>query len=278
MQRGAAGSGEEISQINALVFAKDFGSGVSPVDIKPVTEANAEVRAPRSSEQAAAPASEARSTGAVNTQQGSSRPACSIHSCVSSLEGEKENATALTAQPLAVGVSLQQAIPLPYALPIVPSKAQRDHDYGRGTPASNSPTKEKLSDPDTVSSLENGYNPGYARAATPDHQFEVRPRFSLTSQAEQISGQQSKAEPQRSAATFIGRIDGAQAGAQPPSASAPRGAPPSQDNVSNKQARQSQQTDHGTPGDGSAASPSPAQPFPHIQGGVINVSSVYSQG
>jgi len=120
LQRGATGSGEEISQINALVFAKDFGSGVSPVDIKPVTEVNA---APRSAEQAAAPALEARSTVGVNTQQGASRPACSIHSCVSSLEGEKENATALTAQPLAVGVqSLQQAIPLPYALPIVPSK------------------------------------------------------------------------------------------------------------------------------------------------------------
>jgi len=123
LQRGATGSGEEISQINALVFAKDFGSGVSPVDIKPAAEVNN--AAPRSTEQqAGAPVSEARSTVGVNTQQGSSRPACSIHSCVSSLEGEKENATALTAQPLPVGVqqSLQQAIPLPYALPIVPSK------------------------------------------------------------------------------------------------------------------------------------------------------------
>lgn len=262
LQRGATGSGEEISQINALVFAKDFSAGVSPVDIKPTTEVNV---APRASEQqaAAAPASEARSTVGVNNtqQQGSSRPACSIHSCVSSLEGEKENATALTAQPLAVGVqqSLQQAIPLPYALPIVPS-------VSRVNPASNSPAKEKLSDPDTVSSLENGYNPGYARAATPDHQFEVRPRFSL---ADQMAGQQSKAEPQRSAATFIGRIDA-------PTASAPRqpqGASVSQEK---QQAWQSQPNDHGTPGDASAASPSP--PLPRIQGGVINVSSVYSQG
>jgi len=144
-------------------------------------------------------------------------------------------------------------------------------DYGRGAPASNSLAKEKLSDPDTVSSLENGYNPGYGRAATPDHQFEVRPRFSLASQAaDQMTAQQSKAEPQRSAATFAGRIDGAQA----PSASAPRQSPLSQE----KQARhpQSQQNEHGTPGDGSAASP--AQALPRIQGGVINVSSVYSQG
>jgi len=66
-------------------------------------------------------------------------------------------------------------------------------------------------------------------------------------------------------------------GAQAPSASVPRqpqGAPLSQE----KQARhpQSQQNEHGTPGDGPAASP--AQPLPRIQGGVINVSSVYSQG
>lgn len=258
-KRGAAGSGEEMSQINALVFAKDFGAGGgSPVDIKPAVGAAEVSTAPRVTE-AAAPASEARSTVGVNntTQQGSSRPACSIHSCVSSLEpGEKENAaTALIAQPLTVGHP-QQAIALPYALPIVPRPV-----------ASNSPAKEKLSsDPDTVSSLENsGYNQGYARAATPDHQFQVRPRFSLaSSQADQMAGQQqSKAEPQRSVATFNGAH-------QAPSSSAPRQAPLSQE----KQARPSQ---HDTPGDGSAASPS-QQPSPRIQGGVINVSSVYSQG
>lgn len=265
LQRGAAGSGEEMSQINALVFAKDFGAGGgSPVDIKPAVAAEVSA-APRVSE-AAAPASEARSTVGVNNttqQQGSSRPACSIHSCVSSLEpGEKENAatTALIAQPLTVGhpQQQQQAIALPYALPIVPRVSN--------PVASNSPAKEKLSgDPDTVSSLENGYNSGYARAATPDHQFQVRPRFSLaTSQADQMAqGQQSKAEPLRSAATF----NGAQV---PSSSAAPRQAPLSQE----KQARPSQ---HDTPGDGSAASPS-QQPAPRIQGGVINVSSVYSQG
>lgn len=267
LQRGAAGSGEEMSQINALVFAKDFGAGGgSPVDIKPAVAAEVSA-APRVSE-AAAPASEARSTVGVNNttqQQGSSRPACSMHSCVSSLEpGEKENAatTALIAQPLTVGhpqqQQQQQAIALPYALPIVPRVSN--------PVASNSPAKEKLSgDPDTVSSLENGYNSGYARAATPDHQFQVRPRFSLaTSQADQMAqGQQSKAEPLRSAATF----NGAQA---PSSSAAPRQAPLSQE----KQARPSQ---HDTPGDGSAASPS-QQPAPRIQGGVINVSSVYSQG
>lgn len=238
-------------------------------------DVNADACAQRPSEQAA-PTSEVHSTGGPNAQQGSSRPACSIHSCVSSLDGEKENATALTAQPLTVRVPLQQAIPLPYALPIVPSKLQREQDDGRATPASNSPVKEKLSDLDPVSSRENGYNPGYARASTPDHQFEVRPRFSPARQADQISGQQSKADPQMPvAATFVDRVDG-----QPSSASRqPHGAAQYQDNVS-KHARhqQTHQNDQATPGDGSAASLSPAQPPPRIQGGVINVSSVYSQG
>ncbi|KAG0559862.1 hypothetical protein KC19_10G135200 [Ceratodon purpureus] len=258
-KRGATGSGDETSQVNALVFAKDLSSGGGPVDIKPVPEVNADIRAPRPSEQAA-PISEAHSTGGLDAQQGPSRPACSIHSCVSSLDGEKENAAALTAQPLAMGMSLRHTIPLPYALPIVPSKLQRDQDYSRGTPA-----------------LEHGY----ARAATPDHQFEVRPRFSSATQADQTSGQQSKADRQISAATFIGRIDGAQAGL-PFNASASRqlhGAPQFQENVS-KHARHPQfhQNDHSAPADGSAASPSPAQSFPRIQGGAINVSSVYSQG
>ena len=245
-----------------------------------MADVNAGVCVQRPSEQAA-PTSEVHSTGGPNAHQGSSRPACSIHSCVSSLDGEKENATALTAQPLAVGVSLQQAISLPYALPIVPSKLQREQDGGRATSPSNSLVKEKLNDLDPVSSRENGCNPGYARSSTPDHQFEVRPRFSPARQPDQISSQQSKAEPQMpAAATFVGRIDATQG--QPSNASAsrqPHGAAQYQDNVS-KLARhpQTHQNDQSTPGDGSAASLSPAQPSPRIQGGVINVSSVYSQG
>lgn len=246
-----------------------MNSGLGPVDIKPVAEANADVRAPRPSEQAA-PISEAHSTGGFNAQQGPSRPACSLHSCVSSLDGEKENTTALTAQPLAMGMPLRQAIPLPYALPIVPSKLQRGQDCARGAPAL-----------DPVILHENGHSNGHARASTPDHQFEVRPRFSSATQPDQTSGQQSKAERQMSAATFIGRIDGAQAGL-PFNAGASRqshGVPQHQENVS-KHARhpQSHQNEHTAPGDGCAASPSPVQPFPRIQGGVINVSSVYSQG
>ncbi|KAG0609667.1 hypothetical protein M758_7G005000 [Ceratodon purpureus] len=279
-KRGAGGSGDETSQINALVFAKDFSSGVGPVDIKPVPDVNADACAERPSDQAAL-TSEVQSTGGTNAQQGSSRPACSIHSCVSSLDGEKENATVLTAQPLTVEVPLQQAIPLPYALPIVPSKLQREQDDGRATPASNSPAKEKLSDLDPASSRENGYNPGYARSSSPDHQFDMRPRFSPARQADHSSGQESKADPQMpAAATFVGRIDGAQG--QPSTTSAsrqPHGAGQDQDNVS-KHVRHphTHQNDQATPGDGSAASLSPDQRPPRIQGGVINVSSVYSQG
>ncbi|XP_024396708.1 uncharacterized protein [Physcomitrium patens] len=274
-QRGAAGSADEASQLNALIFAKDFNSGVGPVDVKPVTEANGDVRALRASEQAAL-TSEVHSTAGINGQQRSSRPACSIHSCVSSLDGEKEHATAPTAQPLAVGVPLQQAIPLPYALSIVPSRLQSDQDGGRGTPGSNSPAKEKLCDPDPVSSRENGS----ARANSPDQLFELRPRISPARQAEQISGQQSKAELQTPAATAVDRIDGAQTG-QPSNGSASRqsyGATYYQENVS-KPSRHSPARQNGqiAPGDGSAASPCPTQPPPRIQGGVINVSSVYSQ-
>jgi hypothetical protein len=245
--------------VNALVFAKDLNSGVGPVDVKPVAEVKGDVRAPRPSEQAA-PVSEAHSTGGFNAVQGPSRPACSIHSCVSSLDVEKESGTALTAQPLAMGMSLGQAIPLPYALPIAPSKVQGDQDSARGAA---------------------GVDPGFGRASTPDHQFEVRPRLSSATQADQTSGQPSKAEGLISAATFTGRVDGSYPGlASNTSASGQaQGAAQYQENAS-KHARhaQFQEKDASGSGDGCGAAPSPGQGFSRIQGGVINVSSVYSQG
>ncbi|XP_024392458.1 uncharacterized protein [Physcomitrium patens] len=268
-KRGAAGSGDETSQINALVFAKDLNSGVRSVDIKPGTEVPAD-RVPRSSEEAA-PISEAHSTGGLNAQQASSRPACSIHSCVSSLGGEKESATAVTA----VGVPLQQAIPSPHAFPIVPSKGQREQDSNRGTPASNSnaPRKEKTSDMDLVSSRENGY----AHDTTPDHQFEVRPRIS-SGQADQNSDHQPK-DHQMSATTIVGRMDGVQAGLLSSAPRQPQGGPQHKEDA-NKHTRhpQTNQNDHMATRDGFAVFPNIPQPFPRIQGGVINVSSVYSQG
>lgn len=274
-KRGAAGSADEASHINALVFGKSFSSGVGPLDINPVTEADGGVRAKHPSEQAA-PTCEVYSTSGPGIHQISNQPACSIHSCISSFDGEKEHATALTAQPFAVGVPLQQALPLPYALPIIPSRLQSDLDGGRSILGSNSPAKEKMSDLDPVSSRENEC----AHATTPDHQFEVRPRISPPSQADQISGQQSKAEHQIAAGTVVGMIDGAQAG-QPSNASASR-QPQESAQCKDKAVKPSRhspehRSDQTTPEDGSAASPGPVQP-PRIQGGVINVSSVYSQG
>ena len=90
-----------------------------------------------------------------------------------------------------------------------------------------------------------------------------------------------KAEGQISAATFTGRVDGSQAGlASNTSASGQaQGAAQYQENAS-KHGRQAQfqEKDASGSGDGCGAAPSPGQGFSRIQGGVINVSSVYFQG
>ena len=285
-QRGA-GSEDEASQINALVFAKEFSPGV-PLDVKQITAVATDPtrsRAQLPSDHATTP-SDLHSTGVHNIQNVLNRPASSIHSCVSSLEAEKENATALTAQPVAVGVPAQQAMPLPYALPLLQPKQQQQHHhdqvYVRGLPTSNSPKRSNVSDTTEPQNLRvNGHHhSGQAQAnSSLEHQFEVRLRPSTAHESDQqASGQFSKMETHvQSVSKFVGKVDGAQVGGSPrhPQSSTQE----SQDNaLRNGRHSQVKQTDDPAVREEHGASPRKAEAPMSIQGGVINVSTIYSQG
>lgn len=217
-------------------------------------------------------------TGAPKVQH-PSRPASSIHSCVSSLE-EKES-TALVAQPVAVAqVPAQQAIPPAFCRTPVQPKQQYEHISSRGAPLSNSSENDNPGDLDASHFRVNGYVPGQAPASSPDHhQFAARFRSSPSRQAEQVSqGPISKVQPHPQLANAISRVDEAHTGVG--SGSSPL-RPPHEDGSGNLGTGQSQKqlgvssSDHVSGRD--AAPTSPHAPL-KIQGGVINVSTAYSKG
>ena len=206
-------------------------------------------------------------TGAHKVQN-PSRPASSIHSCVSSLE-EKEG-TALVAQPGAVArVTGQQSIPPAFCR--TPS---------RGAPLSNSSENDNPSDLDASHFRVNGYVPGQAPASSPEYQFEARFRSSPSRQAERVSNPLSKVQPHPQLANVINGVDDAHTGLG--SGSSPL-RPPQQlhEDASGSLGTGLSQKHLGMSSSdqvsGQDGPPSPHAPL-KIQGGVINVSTAYSKG